>query len=276
MYTKKEVEEKVRARVSLVINAPEYRKEFAHLCSSLNFTREDIANAAVIYDVYLDDMNNTKYSDMAMRAAMRALFLTTGSYHQKREQTVLDYLKKIKPASVCEIGFGIPTKWVRELALNGGVRATLIDMDSSAQEFSKVSLDHFDVNEMAGNYINYETMNMDDLQYPGDFDVYVMMDSIEHTKDPTSYLRMLTAQSKETARFIFSIPIGLVGNLNEDFHYIEWATDDAAKQWLNKAGLKIIDQRKAVPNPEVDLFIHSLNKSFHNLLLLCEKREALS
>ena len=108
---------------------------------------------------------------------------------------------------------------------------------------------------------------MDTLESPGQYDGYIFWDSIEHTKNPTGYLKMIVGSSPANATFFFSIPIGPPVPV----HFMSWASEGIAEKWLNDNGLKVISRRTVRPNPTVDLFAESFDEPFYNLIVDCKK-----
>jgi hypothetical protein len=111
---------------------------------------------------------------------------------------------------------------------------------------------------------------MDSEDYPENADMYIYLDSIEHTKKPSEYLNKMVKLAPIGSYFTFSIPICSMKGL-ENFHYYEWLTNEESRNWINKFGLKIIDQNVVYPNPKVDYFAELVDGGYHNHLVLAQK-----
>ena len=108
---------------------------------------------------------------------------------------------------------------------------------------------------------------MDSLEPPGQFEGYIFWDSIEHTKDPTKYLQMISQTSPADATFFFSIPIGPPVPV----HFMFWESEALAEEWLNDNGLRVLSRTTVRPNPQIDLFADCFTEPFYNLIVDCKK-----
>ena len=162
----------------------------------------------------------------------------------------------------------MPTYYVFD-RIKKKLKTTLIDLDTNAIEFAKSLLD-YRVGDEWRKYIDFKIMDMDKLESVGDFDTYILLDSIEHTKNPTKYMQMLVENGPSNANFILSIPIMKV-QPETHFHYIEWLNDGEAHKWFKEQGLKINRELKAIPNPKVDYFAELTKGGFYNLIVDASK-----
>jgi len=212
---------------------------------------------------------NERYRKSAARATLYFHNLVIGTYHRERHRLVANFLERTSPRTFMDIGYGVPGAFIADyLQRHATARAVLLDQDPSAEEFSKAVLG-LETPEILSR-ISFGTYDMDTQTYPGDADCYLMLDSIEHTRKPTEYLAMLISRSPKDATFIFSIPICPLRGL-EGFHFMEWLTDAEARGWLTTAGLVVLDDGIAQPNPAVDFFAELNFGSFYNYLALCRK-----
>lgn len=141
-----------------------------------------------------------------MRFVLYMHNILQGSWHIERQQFLYDLVKKHSPNSLVDIGFGIPGKYIKAYVLKKRIKTSLLDCFPSASKFGKELLTIWDKNW--NKVVKFSEYNMDTLKSPGQFDGYIFWDSIEHTKSPTNYLKMIIENSPANATFFFSIPIG--------------------------------------------------------------------
>lgn len=220
-------------------------------------------------DKGVDGYVNDRYRKIASRLTLFFHNIVRGTYHAKRHELVLSFLRQIKANKLMDIGYGVPGPYLLTyLAENPEAIITLADQDQSAEEFARgVFLVE---NPELLERVDFRTYDMNTEDYPGDAEVYIYLDSIEHTKRPTEYLHKMVKEVKTGSYFIFSIPICPMTGL-EGFHFAEWLTDDDAREWVQDAGLKIMGERAAHPNPEVDYFAELVEGGYHNYLVLGQK-----
>ncbi len=216
----------------------------------------------------LDEYKNEQYRKIVAKITLHFHNLVKGTYHQKRHGLVLSFLNKVRPKHLMDIGYGVPGPYlIPYLQSNQEATATLADQDPSAEEVARKIISN-EAPELLRR-VKFAVYNMDTQEYPGDADVYLFLDSIEHTKNPTEYLKMIVKKSRAGTYFIFSIPICKMRDL-EGFHYDEWLNDEDARKWLRNAGLKIVEEGLAFPNPAVDYFAELTEGGYHNILILAQ------
>jgi SAM-dependent methyltransferase len=224
---------------------------------------------AYTLDKDVDNYENKQYQKIVARLTLFFHNLVGGTYHRQRHNLVLSFLRKVKPKTFIDVGYGTPGLYLLDYLKEDSIATvTLADQDKSAEEFStQVFLN--EAPELLSR-VKFMTYDMDSQKYPGDFDAYLYLDSIEHTQKPTEYLQKMAHESKHGSHFIFSLPVCKMKGL-ENFHYAEWLSDDEARKWVQDAGLKIIDEGTAYPNPEVDYFAELVDGGYHNYLVLAKK-----
>ena len=248
-----------------VMNDDRYQAHFQDLLCSLNLTKQQVTDSFLHYTLGLMDEGNEIYRPLPNRVTLHALNLAHGCWHTYRQQTVIDFIKQVKPNNMVDIGFGVPSKYVQDYIISQGKKLLLCDVYDSAFDFTKALMPHWDKNWQ--DVISFKQTNMDTLEYVGDFDLYLIQDAIEHTKDPAAYLSTLVKKSPKTAKFIVSIPIGSIMPI----HYMAWHSDQEALDWLAKCGLIVEQQKSVFVNPEFDLFADQVEPDFHDLYALCSK-----
>lgn len=260
-------EQKLREYAESVIDSPEYKEELKHLFSKLNVTKEEAIQAYLDYDMDVYAYGNEIYESISMRFVLHLHNLLKGSWHKDRQQAILDMLIKVNPESITDMGFGVPTKYVRAYVLKEKISLTLIDLYDSAFKFSEALFDYLDGSWR--NFISFRKLDMNTHEYPGDFDVYLFQDSIEHVKNPQDYLKKIVNKSPKDSKYILSIPIGP----KVPAHEIGWSSEEEVIKWLKDCGLKIKESKKVFINPEVDLFADQLDKEFYNIIVSCNKSQ---
>lgn len=263
---KTEKESKLRGFAKSVISNSKYKNEIKYILNELNLSEEEVIQAYINYDLDVFTYSNEVYESLAMRVVLHLHNLLTGSWHQDRQRAIFDMLKDIKTKSIVDVGFGVPTRYVREYILKDkDTRLTLVDLYESAFIFSKALLQYLDPDWQ--KTITFKESDMDTQEFVGEFNCYIFQDSIEHTKKPTDYLQKTIKLSPSNAKFVMSIPIGSPVPV----HYIAWRNKNEAKEWLQKCGLKVDKSEKVFVNPEVDLFAEQLGEEFYNLIVQCSK-----
>ncbi len=261
-------EKKLREFASSIIEDPRYKDEIQYCLRHFNLTKEQLIDGYVKYDLDAYDYENEVYESVAMRLVLHLHYLLEGSWHQDRQNAVVDFLGKIDFNTMADVGFGVPTKYLRHyLKESNQKKFTLVDLYESAFEFSKVLLYKF--SPEWEKQIFFKKVNMNSMEYVGDHDVYLFQDSIEHTIEPTGYLADTVSSSPKDAKFILSLPIGPA----VPSHYIEFREKEAAIKWLDHVGLKVDDSRDIYVKPEVDLFAVDIDVSFFDYFVLCSKKQ---
>jgi hypothetical protein len=238
--------------------------EVAHLQQTLQITNEQVAASWLLWDTAIRSYSNDVYSSEALRLVMHLHNYLKGSWHVKRQEVVLRYLQQIKTDSICEIGFGTPQKYVRELLKLPAIRILLGDFEQSSIEFAANVLGHWDVNWKDKVSLTLFDLNKNDL--PGGYQTYIFQDSSEHANNPTGVLQKYVSSVPAMTYFIFSLPIEIENPIPE--HHICWENEDQVLQWLENAGLEILQSETIHMNKEVDIFSLSLHPEFREIVIL--------
>jgi len=255
-------EQKLRIIAKSIFTYSKNKKETLQLMIDLNLSKEEIIQAYVNYDMYVFVYNNEVYDDISLRFALYLHYILKGSWHQDRQNTILNFIEKIKPSSIVDMGFGAPTKYIKKYILKNKKKLVLVDLYKPAFEFAESLLNIW--NSSWKNYISFKKLNMNTHKLPGSFDCYLFQDSIEHVENAKKYLTKIVKSSTAKTNFILSIPIG--PPIPSDT--ISWDTSKEASKWLKECGLNILDSKKVYINPKVDLFTDN-PKEFYNLIVLC-------
>lgn len=241
-------------------------------CGALNINLEDFKKAALGYAMFFSEGVNTNevYAQEVTSIVTFFYGQLTGSYHRARHGVTHKWLQDIDPQSIIDVGYSSPQDYLLD---DGFVVNRSINLVESSDVAEKVSRIILDLEQIPADNITFKNENMNDMRYVGDADAYVFLDSIEHMTDPTKYLHIQVGNAKDDSHFIFSVPIGKIASFR-NVHFGEWLTDADARKWLEDSGLVVLDEKSAIPNPQVDNFAKSIIGGFHNELFLCKKQSA--
>lgn len=248
-----------------VLNNPKFHDEIYKVANKLKISYKDIAQSYLDYNFDVRNFGNEIYESLSIHLTMHVLNLLEKSWHQDRQNTVLEYLLLSKAQSVIDIGFGIPSLYVRQALAHRTLKITLSDYSEAAFTFAKVLLEEWD--PAWTEVVSFKKSNMEEQEYIGSFDLYVFQDSIEHTTDPTGYLSKQVQLSAPSAQFLIGLPIGPI----IPSHFMAWDSTSAAIEWLKSCGLKIKTSKLISVNPNVDLFAEPLGNNLKNFFVLCDK-----
>ena len=237
------------------------------LCETLNTTPEEVLNAWVVWDTNINEYDNSIYNSNALRIAMHLHNEIQGSWHDKRQSEVLNFIHQIKPLSIAEVGFGTPQRYVTEYVLKNHVPLSLLDFDDGSLNFAKAFLDTKS-NDWR-KYITLRNYNMNSGNPIGDFDLYLFQDSLEHANKPTEYFKSIVSSAKPKSHFILCIPIEIDKAIPE--HHMFWKNITHALEWVAQGGLLVKKYSEIKMNPELDLFAKFLHPDFKEILVLGEK-----
>ena len=243
------IEGPARRAVRRFLAHPDNAAVVAHLERTLGLSARAIEEAYLRYSLDSMSSGNDIYDDAGIHIAMWIEYQTAGSLHARRQQVVLDELRRARPQRIADIGFGAPTRYLRDHVLaEPSVSAQLFDKYPAALEVGR-SLMQFWGDPPAGK-VGFALHDMDHDAPPSGFDCYLMLDAIEHSAQPDRYLGEAVAGAAAGALFLFHMPIGpLIAS-----HTIAWGSRGDAVAWLAAAGLEAGHTEFILPNPEVDHF----------------------
>lgn len=250
--------------VQSVLRQPRYKARLAQIAEKLYLKEEKIIENFLYYNLDLSVRNNKEYGDIYNRFVLHLHNLLPGSWHQRKQTAIENFLKKNQFNSIIDVGFGVPTRYIHELVIKlRKPHVTLSDLYDTAFIFSEVLLQEWDKNWE--RIVSFQKVNMDNMEYLGDFDAYIFQDCIEHTKNPTDYLKKQVQLSPIHSMFGFILAIGPLIPM----HHIAWETEAIATNWLYECGLMINESFTIKTNPEVDLFASETPFSF--MFFSCSK-----
>lgn len=253
-----------------VLQHPSYIEKFRSIQTALELTEEIIRQEFLHYNcldtLYLQ--GREIYRSLGNRVVLHIHNLIENSWHTDRQTITRELVQLADPKTMIDIGFGVPTKYIKDCILDTQkTKLTLCDIYDSAFQFAEVLLDLWGLPWR--HLITFKQTDMDTQEYVGDFDLYLFQDAIEHTVDPTTYLKKHVNLSPKHAKFIVSLPIG---PLVPGHHFMAWASDLEATTWLETCGLKIEHMKSVFVNPKVDLFADLLAEDYHDIYMLCSKK----
>ncbi|MDX2470239.1 MAG: hypothetical protein QNL04_06640 [SAR324 cluster bacterium] len=222
------------------------------LAAKFGLSEKDLINATVDYN--LGPYSNDIYKKIETRFALLINNFIDGSWNQQRFIAVAELLKKIpvQPTRVLDIGYGIIEDYHRTLE-KFTLELLLVDKYKSAQAFG----DAFCSSENLK--LSFAEADLDQMQaiLPTDsFDLYILLDSLEHCEHSSDALKMLIQHSGPQSSFILSLPVceKILA------HSIAWETKKDLFSWLEIHGLIIQEAIEVFPNKEVDLFSRNLSE----------------
>ena len=162
-----EYRERVAKLFDSLSEIPESSAEIEYLQHRLSVTRQDIIDAWLFYDLGIMNYSNESYSSKNLRVAMHLHNGLPGNWHDHRQGIVLKYLEGISPATICDIGFGTPQRYVRSFLLNRQAKITLCEYEPSSLEFAAAVLEHWDPSWASTVRLAEHDMNRDDLPVGG-------------------------------------------------------------------------------------------------------------
>ncbi|AIK96277.1 class I SAM-dependent methyltransferase [Candidatus Odyssella acanthamoebae] len=249
-----------------VFKNPIYAAELKELRKNFDLSEKEIIEAYVAYDLDIFSYTNEIYSPLVMRFVLHLHNLLEGSWHIGRQKIILDLLKKINPASIIDLGFGVPTQYIRWILSKNNSFLTLCDFSENSIIFAKKLLNIWHSrSEEKINFIIEDMALVAHNKTP--YDLYLFQDSIEHVDNPTECLTNFVKHSKKNAYFLLSLPIGPLIPM----HSIAWHTIKEADLWLKDCGLRPKICQSVRTNPHVDLFASEVDKGFLNYIVLCCK-----
>ncbi len=259
-------EQKLKELALSVVDGTSTSKEINKLLSSLDMSKKDLIEGYLLYNLDISIYANEIYEHKEVRFAMYLQNLMKGSWHIKRHEIVLNILKELKSKSIVDMGFGLPSKYMKEYVLENEVKLKLVDFYDSAFNFSEKLFDIW--GKPWKEKISFKSLDMNKKTYVGNFDCYLFMDSIEHINNPEKYLKKFVKKSNPGTNFIISLPIGpLIPS-----HTRGWKTEKEAIKWLSDCDLIIDKKENVYPNPKVDLFAAETNNEIYDIIFCCSKK----
>lgn len=253
---------------------PEVHTALMATAKALHMPLRSFLDGMLWYDGRVGSFGNEVYADYGIRGALYLKYFIQGSYHVERQKVLRRFVQTCLTdgsRSFVDIGYGAPALYISDVIAKYGSTVALLDKFESAVVFTEELIKHlFRDTKQSVRCVVYD---LDSQMSPGEFDVYVLFDSIEHAKDPTTSMKKIVESAPKDASFLFSIPIMkkdvLGGSKIDDVHYIEWLTVNDANTWISSVGLRIAEYELVSPNIQVDQWARGID--FKNYLVRCVK-----
>lgn len=250
-----------------VLDDEEHRDHLAALIKNMNIDRSTVEKAFLAYNMDIFDHDNEIYKSVAIRVVLYVHTLIRGSWHIDRQNAVCELLSGLSIDRAIDLGFGAPSRYMKELLQDPRFHLTLCDFDESHPNFTSFIFDTWSPEWQT--HIQFLCENFENVSKCVEgYDLFLSLFSLEHATKPLQMLKEYVQLSKPTAKFLIDIPVGPI----TPEHTIEWLSVDEAMQWIESSGLKIIDSRVVGVNPEVDLFAEQHGFNYLSCLMLCEKK----
>lgn len=258
--------EKLMALGKSVLNNPIHSRELQLLMKKLQIKETDALKAFVDYDLDVFSYANEIYQPLVIRLILHMHNLLRGSWHIERQQSILKFIKQIMPKKVIDLGFGVPSLYIKECLSSNAFHLTLCDYSPPAFSFAKELLGIW--NKRWHQTIDFLLADMMNAHLcVGEYDLYIFQDSIEHVKNPTECLTKFVALSEPTSKLLLSLPLGPLIPM----HTISWSNKEIADEWLKRCGLQPRGCELVHTNPKVDLFASSIEGGFAEYIVICDK-----
>lgn len=245
-----------------------YKNDLDRLRHDLELSKDEIIETYINYDLDISQNNNFEYQCLAMRYVLHMHNLLHGSWHIERQDTVSAFIDEFSPSSIIDMGFGVPTKYIKKALNQGRPLITLCDIDDSAIIFAEALLNLWG-NQNWRSQVSLIKDDMNDGNIIAKHELYLFQDSIEHIEDCTNYLLKQVSNSSPNSYFLFSLPIGDI----TPEHYMEWKSEKAVYDWLISCKLQVIKSKIVKVNPEVDLFADYHDFNYSGCFALCVKND---
>jgi 2-polyprenyl-3-methyl-5-hydroxy-6-metoxy-1,4-benzoquinol methylase len=259
-----EILQKVNSLLNSVHSVPELALEIEYLKVRLSISDEQVRGSWIFWDTKKREYSNEVYSSQALRLVMHLHNYLQGSWHEKRQKVVLEYLQSLSAKRICDIGFGTPQRYVHQFLSREDAQIMLADFEDSSLSFASAVLDYWNKHWQHKINLQLFDLNRDDL--PEGFDTYLFQDSIEHADDPSKTLRRYVEILPKGTRLIFSLPIEIENPVPE--HHIYWNSESGIVRWLKCAGLSVERYQVIEMNPDIDLFSLFLHPEFREIVVL--------
>lgn len=247
-----------------------YRDEIKILFNRLNIKDSQIIDHFLVYNLdlkayYAEETGNVLYQSLLERVVSYMHKLIPNSWHEEGQRVLMECIDRMAPSTVVDIGFGVPTLYVKEALQKEIPHITLLDLYEPAFTFAKEVLNIWDKNWT--KTVSFKKADMEDFAFIGNYDFYIFQEAIERVSDPVRYLTRQLNDSPLHAKFYFLVPIcPLI-----PAHSIAWETNEEAIKWFEQFDLKIIDVKPIHVNPKIDLFANDPGLKINFLQLLCGK-----
>lgn len=247
-----------------------WRKRLRNFCHDFSSGKGHVRNVFIDYMSHSGEHDNQMYSSPEIRYAMLVESEQKDSWHFARRaflRKCLDHKLDVStPRIVHDYGFGIVRPEYIDRGLAGSHHFTLSDAFQSAIDVGEFMLRQSGTSKEQCHFtfIRDELDNAPLDQHSPD--LVILLDSIEHTPDPTAAIKKIIASSNTETLFCLILPVGpLIAS-----HYISWKSTDCVRSWLTLTGLKILEEEEIFPDGAFDIFAKSTNGTY-DYAVLCRR-----
>jgi len=270
LFSLKEKGEKLTAFAESVLDNPLYKPELAQLMGIFFFFFYDVLQAFLEYDLDIFAHGNEIYDTHLIRIVLYIHNLVAGSWHIERQETACSFINTAKPKKAIDLGFGVPSQYIKEVVMRKNFHLTLCDKSESAILFAQELLKIWDPNwPQTISFLKADMMDITPCSK--DYDLYIALHSLEHVPDPAYCLSRYVETSAPSALFLLELPIGPI----TPEHYIAWHSINEVKEWIKKRGIRIMQNYQIYVNPKVDLFAEQHHFNYSGYLMLGKKGRTL-
>lgn len=255
-----------RRALNEFLREAEHQEFMQHIQTKLALSAAEVEVAYMRYASQSMLIGNDIYNDVGTHVAMWIEYQAKRGLHARRQDAVLQQIWKHRPERIADIGFGAPTRYLREYVLRTpGTQAHLFDKYDASILVGQAVLSRWC--ESYGDRVKFARHDMDVDTPVTNFDCYLLLDAIEHSRSPASYLERTVTAAHREALFLLHMPIGkLIPS-----HYIAWDSECLATQWLLRAGLDVLETEMISPNAAVDHFARG-HAALENLFVVAKRK----
>ena len=262
-----ETEKQAAALFDRVHRSSEWQALLQSFCDHFSSSAVQVRRAFIDYMSNSGDHGNEMYSPSDIRYAMIVESEQNDSWHFDRRafiQHCLDHpMMPNSPAIVHDYGFGIIRPEYIDRGRKGSHHFTLSDAYESAIEVGEFMLVQAQTSAELSNikFVLDALENAPSDSHPPD--LVLLLDSIEHTPNPTKAMQSIVRSSKSETLFGLILPVGpLIAS-----HHLSWDSTNATREWLNDLGLEIVEERIIRPDGAFDIFAESTLGTFAHAAL---------
>lgn len=261
----------LRKKIDDAIRSISEDRLWNHLLQFFNVDSKDVAQAYFDYEYDVYSFGNEIYNSTEIRFVLYLLSKKRGSWHIKKQNIVDNWLSKLWPCDIVDIGFGVPQKYhLNKIGNNGNGSLTLVEYNQRALDFAR-AIFLFYQNKISNiTLLNGEFFGSsikDKLNATPN--VWIFLDSLEHFDSPEEILEECISACGNETIYIFSLPLGE----RVPVHTCSWEDKGEAFEWVKKQNCQILDFSILKPDPEIEWFVHSLQnyKKMKELLILAKR-----
>ena len=182
------------------LSEAEHKEFMQDIQTKLALSAAEVEVAYMRYASQSMHIGNDIYNDVGTHVAMWIEYQVKCGLHARRQHAVMQQISKHRPERIADIGFGAPTLYLRDYVLRTpGTKAHLFDKYDASILVGQAVLSRW--SESYGERIEFARHDMDVDRPVTNFDCYLLLDAIEHSRSPASYLERTVAAANQDALF---------------------------------------------------------------------------